>query len=135
MFCLLSPDALPVLISRTIVTLPAPLQVGGEPLKWNLPIGVLFDLHGAPEQGGVVLDKGSRRLPLPVTVHFRGFPASKVLHVSLTLAHKAPPSTIEHFTNVPLSGVALPWPGLCAGPFCQQLQGVLLPHIRHRLRR
>ena len=43
---------------------------GGQPLKWHLPIGVLFDLHGAPR---------APTLPWPIVVHFQHFPAAELL--------------------------------------------------------
>lgn len=44
------------------------LEFRGSPLKWNYPVGVLFDLFGSPTE-----------LPWEVTVHFSGFPQGKVM--------------------------------------------------------
>lgn len=41
----------------------------GVPLRWHYPIGVLFDLASHPT-----------RLPWTLTVHFRNFPESELLH-------------------------------------------------------
>eukprot|EP00455_Lapot_gusevi_P011781 TRINITY_DN1549_c0_g3_i1.p1 TRINITY_DN1549_c0_g3~~TRINITY_DN1549_c0_g3_i1.p1 ORF type:complete len:350 (+),score=69.97 TRINITY_DN1549_c0_g3_i1:106-1050(+) len=43
-------------------------EYDGFPLKWNIPIGVLFDLFG-----------GRRHMPWPLTVHFQRFPEKKLL--------------------------------------------------------
>ncbi|KAL0478930.1 autophagy-related protein ATG5 [Acrasis kona] len=39
----------------------------GEVLKWNLPVGVLFDVHNT-----------SHNLPWSITVHFNAFPTDKI---------------------------------------------------------
>ncbi|XP_065830208.1 autophagy protein 5-like [Oscarella lobularis] len=39
-----------------------------QPLKWQHPIGLLFDLHGNPEQ-----------LPWSITVHFKRFPEDSII--------------------------------------------------------
>lgn len=46
------------------------LDFNGTPLKWHLPVGVLFDLCGS-----------SVPLPWQVTVHFTGFPEDKLLRM------------------------------------------------------
>ena len=43
---------------------------GGQPLKWHLPIGVLFDLHGRPR---------APALPWPIVLHFQHFPRAELL--------------------------------------------------------
>lgn len=43
-------------------------ECDGVPLKWHLPIGVLFDLLG-----------GRDRAPLPLVVHFQGFPTKSLM--------------------------------------------------------
>jgi autophagy-related protein 5 len=50
-------------------------DVDGTPLKWHYPIGLLFDLHT-----GYRPDSNSPPpLPWPVTVHFKNFPADKLI--------------------------------------------------------
>ncbi|KAL6068630.1 autophagy protein 5 [Balamuthia mandrillaris] len=53
------------------------------PLKWHYPAGVLFDLLAEPEQ-----------LPWPLTVHFQGFPTSRLLRCPNDLA------VMHHYMNV-----------------------------------
>jgi autophagy-related protein 5 len=43
-------------------------DVNGEPLRWHLPVGVLFDLYANTEQ-----------LPWEVTIHFRHFPVNQLI--------------------------------------------------------
>eukprot|EP01089_Gocevia_fonbrunei_P018571 TRINITY_DN630_c0_g2_i2.p1 TRINITY_DN630_c0_g2~~TRINITY_DN630_c0_g2_i2.p1 ORF type:complete len:296 (+),score=56.84 TRINITY_DN630_c0_g2_i2:61-888(+) len=53
------------------------------PIKWHLPVGVLFDLLGSPEE-----------LPWNLTVHFQGFPAT------LLRCPSPPVETVKsHFMN------------------------------------
>jgi len=47
----------------------------GTPLRWHLPIGLLFDMLGSNYQD---LAQTSQ-LPWPITVHFSGFPAEDLL--------------------------------------------------------
>ncbi|CAG8629848.1 autophagy protein Apg5-domain-containing protein [Gigaspora rosea] len=50
-------------------------DVDGTPLKWHYPIGLLYDLHT-----GYRPDSNSPPpLPWPVTVHFKNFPADKLI--------------------------------------------------------
>ncbi|KNC76667.1 hypothetical protein SARC_10845 [Sphaeroforma arctica JP610] len=44
-------------------------DLNGMPLKWNYPIGVLFDLYGSPDM-----------LPWNITVHFQVYPEDDILH-------------------------------------------------------
>jgi len=46
-------------------------EADGTPLKWNIPIGVLFDLHS----------NKTDTLPWQLTVHFQGFPSQKLLRL------------------------------------------------------
>lgn len=54
----------------------------GHPLKWNIPIGVLYDYftnkHNQPSQG----QSSSTDLPFAVTIRFQGFPKNKLLPCS-----------------------------------------------------
>mmetsp|Transcript_19314 Transcript_19314/g.46350 ORF Transcript_19314/g.46350 Transcript_19314/m.46350 type:complete len:291 (+) Transcript_19314:42-914(+) len=43
----------------------------GQPLRWHVPLGVLFDLHAGLE--------AEAELPWRLTVHFQGFPATTLL--------------------------------------------------------
>ncbi|KAG8182079.1 hypothetical protein JTE90_008614 [Oedothorax gibbosus] len=45
------------------------MDYDGQPLKWHYPVGLLFDFYGAEAQ-----------LPWNVTVHFKDFPESDILH-------------------------------------------------------
>eukprot|EP01134_Creolimax_fragrantissima_P000310 CFRG0310T1 len=44
-------------------------ELNGMPLKWNYPIGVLFDLYGS-----------AQNLPWNITVHFQTYPEDDILH-------------------------------------------------------
>lgn len=48
------------------------LEYDGQPVKWHLPIGVLFDLYMAPDI----------QLPWNVTVHFEKFPEQQIYRFS-----------------------------------------------------
>ena len=52
-------------------------EVNGVPLRWQIPIGVLFDLL----QGEEVKVSGGD-LPWKITVHFQSFPADQLLHAT-----------------------------------------------------
>eukprot|EP00743_Colponemidia_sp_Colp-15_P005867 GILK01006306.1.p1 GENE.GILK01006306.1~~GILK01006306.1.p1 ORF type:complete len:297 (+),score=34.84 GILK01006306.1:50-892(+) len=55
----------------------------GIPLRWHLPTGVLFDVHGGNQSA----------LPWKITLHFRGFPAGDILKVQRVDAIRS------HFIN------------------------------------
>ena len=46
------------------------------PLKWNVPVGVLWDLYGG---GDVAAAADSGALPWTITVHFSAFPAQELV--------------------------------------------------------
>jgi autophagy-related protein 5 len=47
-------------------------EYAGIPLKWHLPVGVLFDMHAQPND---------ITLPWKIIVHFQGFPAKTLISV------------------------------------------------------
>ncbi|XP_015925539.1 autophagy protein 5 isoform X2 [Parasteatoda tepidariorum] len=51
------------------------IDYDSQPLKWNYPVGLLFDFYGADAQ-----------LPWNVTVHFQGFPEDELIHCTNKLA-------------------------------------------------
>ena len=54
-------------------------EINGQPLKWNVPVGVLWDLCGGGEDA----------LPWAITVHFSGFPARELVACPEVAAVKA----------------------------------------------
>ena len=54
------------------------LEFQAAPLRWQIPVGVLFDL--------LVGDDAEHVLPWQLTVRFQGFPASKLLRASMEAA-------------------------------------------------
>lgn len=48
------------------------LEYDGQPVRWHLPIGVLFDLYVNPEV----------QLPWNITVHFGKFPETQIFRFS-----------------------------------------------------
>ncbi|KAI8800436.1 autophagy protein Apg5-domain-containing protein [Cladochytrium replicatum] len=51
----------------------------GSPLKWHYPIGVLYDIYTSSPSSSA--PSSHPPVPWPVTVHFRDFPATKLIRV------------------------------------------------------
>merc|ERR1711988_1241433 len=96
------------------------LSMASTPLKWHLPAGVLFDLYGS-----------RLNLPWEITVHFQGFPSTKILRCSGEDATKYTFMNILKEANhlkfgdgSKISGLALEeqndlWEGTIAGKYDQ----------------
>ncbi|KAL7641761.1 UNVERIFIED_CONTAM: hypothetical protein RMT77_007635 [Armadillidium vulgare] len=95
------------------------LDFEGIPLKWNYPIGVLFDLH-----------TGGKTIPWPLTVHFSNFPEESIIRCrsreaieSQFLASVKEADAFKHrgqvVKNMQMQDHKQLWTGLCNDKFDQ----------------
>ena len=67
-------------VSANLQENPMWFEANGAPLRWHLPVGVLFDLASAQDSGAAAsAATGACTTPWNVTVHFDKYPDKEIL--------------------------------------------------------
>ena len=65
-------------VSANLQENPMWFEANGAPVRWHLPVGLLFDLAAAQDSGSAA-SSGASTTPWNVTVHFDKYPDKEIL--------------------------------------------------------